>query len=145
MSNQVAAIIQHPQAPAVAFACAVLACSIVVWRWRTRDRGARDPRRMFTAHERAAAFTLAGSQCEYDRWLLWRCTRTAEHGDHFFPWSKGGATSMRNQVAACPRCNLSKGARMPSAWQRARISARRRRYYPAAGDVTVGEWFRGGR
>jgi len=113
--------------------------------WRSRVRGPKDQRRMYTADERAMGFTRSGGQCEYDRWMLWRCTRTAAHGDHFYPWSKGGATSMRNFVAACPRCNTSKGARVPTVWQRARIERRRRRYFPRPLPVTAGEWFGGGR
>lgn len=100
-----------------------------------------DPRRMFSADERRAGFERAGNQCEFARWMFFRCTRTASHGDHYFPWSKGGATSMLNYVAACARCNTSKGARMPTALDRALLRARRARYFPAHIPRDVGEWF----
>lgn len=32
----------------------------------------------------------------------------AFHIDHVYPFSKGGETSMKNLVAACPECNLKK-------------------------------------
>jgi hypothetical protein len=68
-----------------------------------------------------------------------RCSRPAEHGDHFFPWSKGGASSLQNFVAACARCNRTKGARLPSPGQQARMERRRRAYFTPDGSVSVGE------
>ena len=43
-----------------------------------------------------------------------RRARPAEHGDRFFPWSKGGSPTLQNFVTACARCNRTKGARIPS-------------------------------
>lgn len=100
----------------------------------------RDPKRAYSAEDRQQGFARAGQQCEYDRWIFFRCTRTAQHGDHFYPWSKGGATSMRNFVAACPRCNCSKGAKLPSPFTRMRIQNRRRDYFPRGVPVDAGQW-----
>jgi hypothetical protein len=33
------------------------------------------------------------------------------HGDHIFPWSQGGRTSLDNCQALCGSCNLRKGSR----------------------------------
>jgi len=128
--------------PWILAAVAALTVLIVLLVASHHQRAGRDDRRMFTAAERAQGFGRALRQCEYDRWLLWRCTRTAEHGDHFYPWSRGGATSMRNFVAACGRCNTSKGARIPTSTQRRRIQRRRRKYFPTGIPVGVGEWVR---
>ena len=98
---------------------------------------------MYTTQERHTMFENAGGQCEYAAFGLFRCTRTAEHGDHFYPHSKGGATSMRNGVAACAKCNISKSAKMPSLATRLLIEHRRRRYFPAGLDRHAGEWFKG--
>ncbi|MEJ1191872.1 HNH endonuclease [Pseudarthrobacter sp. CCNWLW207] len=46
--------------------------------------------------------------------------RPAEHGDHFYPRSEGGSTSLQNFVAACARCNRAKRARIPSPGQQRR-------------------------
>ncbi|MFE4230385.1 HNH endonuclease signature motif containing protein [Arthrobacter sp. NPDC056886] len=57
-----------------------------------------------------------------------RCSRPAEHGDHFYPWFKGGSTSLQNFVVACSRCNRAKGAQNPSPGQQERLVQRRRTY-----------------
>lgn len=38
------------------------------------------------------------------------------HVDHIVPLSRGGSNAAGNLVIACPRCNLSKGAKMPHEW-----------------------------
>ncbi len=38
--------------------------------------------------------------------------RPGWHGDHVVPFSKGGATRLKNGQATCPRCNLRKGNSM---------------------------------
>ena len=101
-----------------------------------------DPTRMYTKNQRNDGFTRATNRCELDGFLWFRCRRPAEHGDHFFPWSKGGATSMSNFVAACGFCNMSKGAKQPSRSLGRRIRNRRRRYFPAGLPRDAGEWFR---
>ena len=35
------------------------------------------------------------------------------HVDHVIPLILGGSNGPENLVIACPRCNLSKGAKMP--------------------------------
>ena len=42
----------------------------------------------------------AAGQCEMEAGFGRRCSRAAEHGDHLYPWSKGGSTSLQNFVAA---------------------------------------------
>jgi hypothetical protein len=85
-----------------------------------RDVRRRDPVRRFNRQQLAEGMARAGGQCEMEAGLGRRCSRPAEHGDHFFPWSKGGSTTLQNFVAAYARCNRTKGARIPSpggAWQ----------------------------
>lgn len=109
---------------------------------RRRKQTRHDPQRMFTVAQRTQGFARAGRRCEYDGalWFL-RCKTPATHGDHFYPWAKGGASSMVNFVAACARHNLSKGATLPSWFQERRIRRRRRRYFPAGTPRVAGEWF----
>lgn len=74
-----------------------------------------DPRRRFTATERAALFLAADGRCT-------RCDVELEpgwHADHEDPWSNGGATDVINGQALCEPCNLKKGASVnaPRKWQ----------------------------
>jgi hypothetical protein len=104
-----------------------------------RDVRRRDPVRRFSRQQRREGMTRAGGQCEMEAGTGRRCSWPAEHGDHFFPWSKGGSTTMQNFVAACAKCNRTKGARIPSPGQQARIERRRREYVAQADSVSVGE------
>lgn len=101
-----------------------------------------DPQRLFSATQRRAAAERAGGRCEMDGLLIWtRCGRPGSHGDHWMPWSRGGATTMDNHVWACAPCNLAKGARVPTFWETARIERRRRRYFSPGGDTRPGARF----
>jgi hypothetical protein len=100
-----------------------------------------DPSRLFSAVQRTEGFSRAGGQCEMDGVFFFRCKAKAHHGDHHFPWSRGGSTSMANFVAACARHNTSKGAKVPTAWQTFRMEARRRKYFPQGVNVKAGERF----
>lgn len=99
----------------------------------------RDPVRRFTRQQRREGMARAGGLCELEAGFGRRCGRPAEHGDHFYPWSKGGSTSLQNFVAACARCNRAKRARIPSPGQQRRMERRRRDYLPPSASVSVGE------
>lgn len=99
----------------------------------------RDPVRRFTHQQRLEGMSRAGGLCELESGFGRRCARPAEHGDHFYPWSKGGSTSLQNFVAACARCNRAKRARIPSPGQQQRMERRRRNYLPTSSAVSVGE------
>ncbi|SDL77439.1 HNH endonuclease [Arthrobacter sp. ok362] len=105
---------------------------------QARDVRRRDPVRQFTRQQRREGMARADGQCEMEAGFRRRCSRPAEHGDHFYPWSKGGSTSLQNFVAACSRCNRAKGARIPSPAQQQRLE-RRRRTYVTLDAVAVGE------
>ncbi|ABK02410.1 HNH endonuclease [Arthrobacter sp. FB24] len=104
-----------------------------------RDVRRRDPVRRFTRPQRRDGMARAEGQCEMEVGLRRRCSRPAEHGDHFYPWSKGGSTSLQNFVAACARCNRAKSARIPSPGQQERMERRRRDYVKHEATVSVGE------
>ena len=106
---------------------------------RGRDVRRRDPVRRFSRQQRREGMSRAEGQCEMEAGFRRRCSRPAEHGDHFYPWSKGGSTSLRNFVAACSRCNRAKGAHIPSPGQQERLERRRRTYVTAEDAVAVGE------
>lgn len=100
-----------------------------------------DPSRLFSAVQRNEGFGRAAGRCEMDGVFFMRCKAKAHHGDHHYPWSRGGSTSMANFVAACARHNTSKGAKIPTAWATMRMEARRRKYFPQGVNVKAGERF----
>ncbi|WP_345799341.1 HNH endonuclease signature motif containing protein [Paenarthrobacter sp. Y-19] len=108
--------------PPAAFIVMLLVLAIAL---RTSDVRRRDPQRRFTRHQRREGMLRAGGICELESGYGRRCSRAAEHGDHFYPWSKGGATSLRNFVAACSHCNRHKGASIPSPGLLMRLERRR--------------------
>ena len=129
VSRSVNWVLEHPVAVGVAAGLVLMFVLAATIRSRT---GTLDPVRMYSPQQRSEGFARAGHRCELDGWLPGlRCRRPAEHGDHHHPWSKGGATSMENFVAACARCNMSKSNRVPTFWQGWLIARRRRRYFPA--------------
>lgn len=119
-----------------AFAVVLIIVAAVI---NARDVRRRDPARRFTRQQRREGMARAGGQCEMEAGFRRRCSRSAEHGDHFYPWSKGGSTSLQNFVAACARCNRAKGARIPSPGQQERLERRRRDYPAPSSSVSVGE------
>ncbi|TDP89537.1 hypothetical protein EDF62_3268 [Leucobacter luti] len=124
------------------WALASIAVALLILVVRALPKTARkDPKRAFDSAQRNVGFTRAGHQCEFSTPWFTRCTRTAQHADHWFPHTRGGATSMQNLVAACAPHNLSKGGRQPSALAGFLIAARRRKYFPETLDRKAGEWF----
>jgi 5-methylcytosine-specific restriction endonuclease McrA len=117
----------------------VVVLTIVAAVIRARDIKRRDPVRRFSRQQRREGMARAGGQCEMESGLRRRCPQPAEHGDHFYPWSKGGSTSLQNFVAACSRCNRAKGAQIPSPGQQERLERRRRTYVTLEVAVAVGE------
>lgn len=130
--------------PALGFVVGAIVLLVVIWAAGSRGRE-KDPQRAFTAIQRSEGFARAGGRCEFKKFAFFRCGGNAEHGDHFFPWSRGGASSAENFVAACARCNLSKGARQPSVFVKHALERRRRRYFPAGVNTRAGAWYGGGR
>lgn len=125
---------------------AVITCGILLALMISRALRAshanRDPQRMFIAEHRRICFDRAGYRCEMSALGPLRCQRPAEHADHHFPWARGGASTLDNAVAACPRHNTSKGAKMPSRMQTWVITRRRRRYFPQYTNHRPGAWYR---
>lgn len=106
---------------------------------RARDMRRRDPLRRFTGQQRREGMTRAGGRCEMETAFGRRCSRRAEQGDHFYPWSKGGSTTLLNFVAACPKCNGAKAAKLPTPWAQRRLENRRISYIGPGEAVRVGE------
>lgn len=128
----------HPQAfllVAVAVAVPFLLAALAA---KLPRRVTKDPQRLFSAAQRRQGSQLAGGRCEMESLWWVRCRRPAQHGDHWFPHSLGGATTMGNYVAACAPCNLSKSNKIPTWFETTRLERRRRRYFPPGTPVTTG-------
>lgn len=57
-------------------------------------------------------------QIKSQKYKCWWCGKKLKqyHIDHRIPLAKGGTNWPGNIVIACPKCNLSKGAKMPHEW-----------------------------
>ncbi len=128
-------VVSAAAAPVVFMVVLGIAAAVVTGR----DIRRRDPVRRFTRQQRREGMARAGGLCELEAGLGRRCGRPAEHGDHFYPWSKGGSTSLQNFVAACARCKRAKRANIPSPGQQRRMERRRREYAPPSTSFRVGE------
>lgn len=56
---------------------------------------------------------------ERQGWRCWYCQsdcRANYHIEHRIPLSRGGSNDPGNLVVACPKCNLSKGNKLPHEW-----------------------------
>lgn len=121
---------ENPDAAGVTFALVTLLLGIPRVIALLPRRIERDPQRAFSAEQRRAGFLRCGGRCEAETLLLGRCRRPAVHGDHWYPHSKGGRTSMRNFAGLCQWHNLSKSSHTPTWWETTRLEWRRRRYFP---------------
>lgn len=138
--TQAAAVATANPVPLIVIAGVILLVS--AGRAAARNRPVpTDPSRLFSAIQKNEGFSRAGGRCEMDGVFFMRCKAKAHHGDHHYPWSRGGSTSMANFVAACARHNTSKGAKIPTAWATMRMEARRRKYFPQGVNVKAGERF----
>ncbi len=70
-------------------------------------RFVRVPYRTHVGLSRRAIFARDGGRCAY-------CHAPAETIDHVMPRSRGGAHLWENVVAACARCNHTKGDKTPA-------------------------------
>lgn len=94
-------------------------------RTSTKERY-KEIRRIRQARVRAGgSFTLADvedlkkNQTDSSgRIRCWWCKRPIDkwHIDHVIPIARGGSNTAGNLCLACPRCNHSKSARLPSEW-----------------------------
>jgi len=98
----------------------------------------RDPWRTFKFDARRSVLARAGNRCEAAALVfILRCPDEAAEVDHVYPWSKRGATVVRNGQALCKSHNRSKSNLTPPWWYVLLLERRRRKYYPAGASVRV--------
>ncbi len=94
-----------------------------------RERQKRNPERYLENNRRRRALRIeaGGTHTNEDIKLIykWQCGRCwwcqinvgeKYHIDHRFPLIRGGSDGPRNIVISCPKCNMSKGSKMPWEW-----------------------------
>ena len=109
---------------------------------RKKDNHRRDATRVYTTAQKSKASRACGNRCE-GTGLFFRCKHTAQdlQGDHWFPHSRGGATTLKNLVMLCPDCNRRKTAHIPTRLQTAALNHRRKRQRGYTAELPqVGEW-----
>lgn len=106
---------------------------------RPLPKDKRDPARVFTAAAKREASELAGGRCEGTRVIRCRHRGDDLHGDHWYPHSRGGATTLDNLVMLCPKCNRRKSDKIPTSAETAVLYLRRRSYMPP-GRMKPGQW-----
>ncbi|OZG49851.1 HNH endonuclease [Bombiscardovia coagulans] len=138
---------QHSRWPTISFdwrlasaywwVVALIIIFIIVWivahiRVASPHNGfTRDPRREFTVADRQWIDQCTARQCEYRIGLgLLRCNRRAEQLDHWYPWSKGGATDRHNLVNLCAHHNRRKSDKIPTVWSTKLLYHARLHYFP---------------
>lgn len=133
---------EHPKPALVigglAFVLTVLPSVVAALVSRLPRNAATDPKRLFTRDERRTAAEFADGRCEGE-WLPFvRCRGHAAQGDHWYPWSLGGATNMNNLVMLCAQHNREKSNHVPTFWMTQRLLGRRKKYYPPGLDPRPG-------
>jgi hypothetical protein len=68
----------------------IVALTVTAAVIRSRDVRRRDPVRRFSRQQRREGMARAAGQCEMEAGFRRRCSRPAEHGDHFYPWCSLG-------------------------------------------------------
>lgn len=80
--------------------------------WHKRRLAIRASDSHFTKEDVRIAYKSQKGKC-------WHCGKFVGddyHIDHLIPLDKGGSNEARNIVISCPKCNLSKGAKLPQDW-----------------------------
>lgn len=120
-----------------------LIIAIVVLTWPLPGRGpgmfaSRDVWRSYRFAPRKELFERAGGRCEAAAFIAFgRCRSPATDGDHIYPWSRGGPTTLANGQALCAGHNRSKSNMRPPWWYTLLLERRRRKYFAEGANVRV--------
>ncbi|XBH21437.1 HNH endonuclease [Jonesiaceae bacterium BS-20] len=102
----------------------------------------RDPERFFPTELRTRVHQRAGRHCEavyYDpfrtEWM--RCASPSQESDHIYPHAIGGRSISTNAQALCQKCNVQKGALVPTAAYVAALQHSRQGYFPGGESPIV--------
>jgi 5-methylcytosine-specific restriction endonuclease McrA len=96
----------------------------------------KDEFRNFDINTRRIIREKTFNRCEFGH--INRCKSNIDEIDHFFPFSKGGASTLQNAVGSCKYHNRRKGAYFPVLIYFI-IKHRRKKYYKN-GSVHLGQF-----
>lgn len=106
----------------------------------------KDPTRNFSKQDSDWGKQACNYQCEYVDENSGRCFHQGDdlHADHWFPHSKGGATTRDNLVMLCPDHNYKKSAKVPNYYQTRLLELSRSLGYGyrTKMSVPVGKWYK---
>lgn len=88
---------------------------IQMYKRQTQKRYALKKKAFREDVDMSELFSESGGKCFYCEKELTIKTMTI---DHYIPLSKGGLHEKANLRVSCLRCNLSKGAKLPTEWRR---------------------------
>lgn len=97
--------------------------------WKLKNKGKRYQKHTATKNAKRRT-RLSNSSGNYDESdidrqykiqgaICWWCNKPLPkkyHIDHRIPLSRGGHNNPSNIVLSCPRCNLTKGSKLPEEW-----------------------------
>lgn len=109
---------------------------------RKKQDSERDSVRTYRLHDRKIFSSKCNDRCE-GVGIFFRCTRRGNlQGDHWYPHSRGGATTKKNLVMLCQKCNGRKLAHVPSVFQTYALYFRRKIGwgYNGMDEIKPGEW-----
>lgn len=94
---------------------------------RNKPDNRRDINRLYSQKTKSKYSQLCKNRCE-GIGLLFRCRHVGDdlQGDHWYPYSRGGATTKKNLVMLCPKCNRKKTNHVPTFLQTKAIEFRRK-------------------
>jgi len=94
---------------------------------RNKSDNRRDAHRVYSSAIKEKYSQLCGNRCE-GIGLVFRSKHEGHdlQGDHWYPYSRGGATTEKNLVMLCPKCNRKKTNHVPTFLQTNAIRFRRK-------------------
>lgn len=110
---------------------------------RKRKPHNRDPQRVYTTKIKRTFSSVCQDRCEGGSFIF-RCkTKGNLQGDHWYPHANGGATTPRNLVMLCRKCNGHKSNRLPSSYKSFFLGIRRKMHpdYEIRLPFNVGQYY----
>lgn len=110
---------------------------------RKRNSKDRDPQRVYTRDIKKSFSEVCHNRCE-GGFFIFRCHNHGNlQGDHWYPHANGGATTSKNLVMLCRKCNSRKSNKIPTLSQSFFLGLRRKIHpdYELRLPFSVGQYY----